>query len=465
MMRACSIYLFIFVCLLHASVAVAASKGEHSRFKNEELLAGLFNKLHNLETSRHGKVNIVHIGDSHVQADFFTGAIRKALQSRFGNGGYGFTFPYSLARTNGTNTVRYKSNTQWQSSLSNNVSGIKIGLSGIGLQTTSQNFYIELDTNDDYRFNTVKALSLGNQPCFDLSLSIAKSSGVSQPAQPADAGSNAQYHKVKKGETLYRISVNYHTTVEGLKKANNLGSDVIEIDMLLRIPDHADNTKNNRHSMEEMVVKKDSLTVENQKYVSVYRSWQPLSRIYILPDKKSSIYNLNGIVLENDTSGLIYHAIGVNGAKTSDFNKHPAFFDQLVILNPDLIIISLGTNESFGRWISIDYMYQLTLMIRNIRKTNRNTPILVMSPPPSMLRRNKPNTFIEAYSKALLETNEYVVWDLFSEMGGIYAPKDKAYAPLMAKDKIHYTKEGYRKQAELFSSGLLGAYDKYIKTN
>ena len=36
-------------------------------------------------------------------------------------------------------------------------------------------------------------------------------------------------HEVKKGETLYRISVNYKVTVNQLYKLNNLNNNIIEV--------------------------------------------------------------------------------------------------------------------------------------------------------------------------------------------------------------------------------------------
>ena len=42
--------------------------------------------------------------------------------------------------------------------------------------------------------------------------------------------------------------------------------------------------------------------------------------------------------LENENNGVIYHSIGVNGAKASDYNKFPILYEQLPVLNPDLII-------------------------------------------------------------------------------------------------------------------------------
>jgi hypothetical protein len=50
-----------------------------------------FDKLDDLDTSKEGIVRILHLGDSHVAADYITGTIRKALQYRFGDAGRGFT--------------------------------------------------------------------------------------------------------------------------------------------------------------------------------------------------------------------------------------------------------------------------------------------------------------------------------------------------------------------------------------
>jgi hypothetical protein len=139
---------------------------------NTTSLNQFFEKLYLLEQNKQGKLNIVHIGDSHIQADLFTGKIRKNLQSRFGNAGCGFTFPHSLANTNGGHYVRFKSNVSWQSR--RNIyepNGMTVGLSGIALSTKS-NFAVELNVRDSsYAFNTIKLITPGNEPAFDLATS------------------------------------------------------------------------------------------------------------------------------------------------------------------------------------------------------------------------------------------------------------------------------------------------------
>ncbi len=68
--------------------------------QNPNALLGFYEKMFQLEKSKSGKINIVHIGDSHIQADLFTAKIRSQFQKVYGNAGFGFTFPYSVAKTN-----------------------------------------------------------------------------------------------------------------------------------------------------------------------------------------------------------------------------------------------------------------------------------------------------------------------------------------------------------------------------
>ena len=45
-------------------------------------------------------VSILHLGDSHIQAGFFSGAVRDSLQAVFGDAGRGLVAPLKLLGTN-----------------------------------------------------------------------------------------------------------------------------------------------------------------------------------------------------------------------------------------------------------------------------------------------------------------------------------------------------------------------------
>lgn len=55
-----------------------------------------------------------------------------------------------------------------------------------------------------------------------------------------------------------------------------------------------------------------------------------------------------GFSLTNGNPGVLYHSVGVNGAMYVNYTDE-AYVRQLALLKPSLLIISLGTNETFGR--------------------------------------------------------------------------------------------------------------------
>jgi lysophospholipase L1-like esterase len=61
----------------------------------------LFKKLDALEQTGEGVVRILHLGDSHIAADYITRTIREHLQARFGNAGRGFVAIDQRARYGG----------------------------------------------------------------------------------------------------------------------------------------------------------------------------------------------------------------------------------------------------------------------------------------------------------------------------------------------------------------------------
>ena len=137
------------------------------------------------------------------------------------------------------------------------------------------------------------------------------------------------------------------------------------------------------------------------------------------------------------------------------------------VLNPDLVIISLGTNESFDKQSGEQYFANLNQMIQGIKDKNPQACVLVMTPPPSILHRKYKNTFIEKYAE-LIEENanvkNYAVWDLLQVFGGNKSIKRNASKGYMARDKVHYSKAGYEKQGELFFEAFLQSYELFKST-
>ncbi len=82
------------------------------------------------------KFKVIHIGDSHVQADIFTHEIRTRLQNVLGIGGRGLVFPYAAAKTHSGSDYTTSFTGIWESA--KNVQSqpqLDIGISGISIKT------------------------------------------------------------------------------------------------------------------------------------------------------------------------------------------------------------------------------------------------------------------------------------------------------------------------------------------
>ncbi|MCG2611202.1 SGNH/GDSL hydrolase family protein [Flavobacterium sp. SM15] len=431
------------------------SYGENAIY-NTKALDKFFEKLYLLETTKSGKVRVVHIGDSHIQADFFTGVIRKNLQEKFGNGGLGFSFPHNLARTNGNYFIRYSSNESWNNHrLTKEKNGSPIGLSGISLTTRAKDFAVEINVKDNaYQFNTLKIVSPQNQNMFEVA--TAKKVITLESNVPKKI-----VHKIKNGEAISIIADKYGISVAELKRYNAMKSDKIRAGKTLKIP---------TSEMQKRSVKRSEfipLSLTDEVNAHSFYSETLMDKIYLIPNKAASNFALNGLVFEKNEPGITYSAIGVNGAKASDYNKYPLFFEQIPALQADLIIVSLGTNETFDKMPSVDYMSQLNTLIANIKVKNPNVEVLVMSTPPSLLYRRSLNRFADAYARdinAQATVVNHASWDLFAIMGGMYGVNRNYRQGLMSSDKVHYTKSGYEKQGQLFSQALINAYENFKVT-
>lgn len=421
--------------------------------QNKQELDAFFSQLKQLQQTKKGKINIVHIGDSHIQGDVMTGVCRTQLQEVFGNGGRGLVFPHTLAHTNGALDVRFSSNVKWNSYRNIlPVNSSPVGLSGIALTTASKSLRLSLQIKDQNDFFTrIKVITPNNERLFDLAGEIEKKNIVKTvPLKKT--------HTIKKGETLSEIANQYQTTVARLKKDNRLTGTKITAGKTLKIA--SDKT------VEKTVVStvyNSNPFIEANSY-HYYDFVKPMQKVVLLPNKEKKAVTLSGIVLENDAYGILYHNIGVNGAKFSDYTKYPMFFEQLKSLEPNLIIVSMGTNESYGKVNSLEYMKQVQAFLLHLKEQNPEASVLLITPPPSYLPHHKPNTFVDEYSKSLLSyapLGKYAVWDLFQILGGIYGVNTNFNKGLMQPDRVHYTTKGYQMQGEMLTRALMEAYNDY----
>ncbi len=418
-------------------------------------LTNFFKVLKKLENEGKNKVNIVHIGDSHIQADFFSGKVRTLMQERFGNGGLGFTFPYQLAKTNSNNFMRYSSNMVWENRRNiYPVNGANVGLSGIALSSKEKQGVIKVDLRDTrYFFDKVKVFTPTNELVYKVGITDKELNLTTKQSKDV-------IHKIKSGESLSTIAKKYGTTITMLKKNNKLSTNNIKAGNNLVIGTTVTETP---------IVTENAFTSTPYEVKESFVEYQlPKNKngFYLYTVGDVSEYDLNGLVVENNEPGIIYHNIGVNGAKFSDYNKYPLFFEQLKGLSPDLVIISMGTNESFDRLDDEVFKQEINRFIKNIKDKNPNAAILLTTPPPSYFGKGRPNNSATALASAIsvnAVNQKYAIWDLYNNLGGNLGLPYLVNENLLAKDLVHYTIKGYEYTGTLFYDGLMQVYDEYLK--
>ena len=182
------------------------------------------------------------------------------------------------------------------------------------------------------------------------------------------------------------------------------------------------------------------------------------------PDQKR--LQIDGFSIENELSGIVYHSIGVNGGKYMDFARARWFAPSIARLDPDLIVISMGTNEAQGRMGPKGLYNQMDDLINQLKLEAPSIPILLTTPADSYLRKTGFNPFMPQIVNIIrryAEENELPLWDLYAITGGVQSAKYWKGARLMQRDSVHYSKKGYEAQGKLFYLSLMSEYNRFVE--
>lgn len=177
-----------------------------------------------------------------------------------------------------------------------------------------------------------------------------------------------------------------------------------------------------------------------------------------------------------------FERIGVPGASYSTFSQDK-YMQQIKAVEPDLVIISLGTNDSYCFKFSETEMWgNMETFFGMLRQTLEDVPFVLTTPPPSYLRRSvkvagknrkgskrRKNRYRTTYhfndntEKASRLIRSYTVehgmacFDLSAAMGGEAETRQWLRSGLMHTDHIHYTVGGYTRHGGLVADALLGS--------
>lgn len=365
-----------------------------------ENLKPFFQLLYLLEKKQVHQINILHIGDSHIQADLLTREVRIGLQSKFGNAGRGLVFPHKVAGTNGAPSVRSYSNAFWEAG--GNVKPAyrsRTGIAGYYLNTTSSNARLVLKTTNadsvDYNFNH---------------LGIFYNSGIESYAiNVGDTAKPSNY-----------VDINTPEIAPGfvsLKMPQLSNYVVLEND-------------------------KPNTTANHMQYYGFVMENERSGIVYHVAGVNGAQYGnyANAPLFAPQTtplgSELIIISLGTNEA-------FGAKFDSLqMVKDIDSLVTQLQSSNPWASFI-------LTTPPDCFKRKKYNNPNIA-----------KMAAIIDGCAK----DNGLAVWNMFDITGGYGSAKNWRKYRLMAGDGVHFQRAGYALQGQLLLDAILKAYADYKTT-
>ena len=332
------------------------------------------------------RVSIVLIGDSHLQADFFSGELRRCLHKMTGRlqPSRGLIFPYSVAKTNNPTNYRVSCRGEWICHKATEKDCGTLGLSGMRATVGSDTAYL-----------TVKV--------YDSEFGYYGGTHLQMFAEI--------------GGTNFEPVILYPEGAE-IESVNLLSQSIV--------------WNLHRHT--------DSVAIG-------FRQKSP-------EEQSFTLYGLNLF----DAEGVECHVAGVNGARVASYLKCERFATQLTALRPDLVIVSLGTNDSYmPRFDNAAFAAQLEKMVAEIRSAQPDCAILLTTPGNNKLSR-RPNQNAVICAETIRREAKRLncsVWDFNAIMGepgkiGLWCDSG-----LISSDYVHLTRSGYKFQAHLLIEALL----------
>lgn len=343
-----------------------------------------------LAYSEEDMFTVLHIGDSHVQADFATGCVRDLFGEDYISAGRGLIVPLKLAGTNQPvdYTISSESKFDCNKLLKFPLHGGPMGFTGVALTPQTREFDFNIKAGQPYE--KIKVYYSGGAMFVDK---------VADESEP-------------------------------LVFAHHSDQNCLEINLPMPCSDV-------------------TLGLHSLGSVDIY-----------------------GFELVSDIVGVLYHAIGNNGATFDNYNDINDFGKSVSALNPSLIIVSLGTNEAFGRFDRESMYRSVSTFVDDIRRHNPSSTILLVTPAECQRRSSyrrkgsrrrrygayKVNENIALARNVILDygrKNNIAVYDWYDIAGGVGSSAGWIAGGLLSKDRVHYTRKGYEVQGELLYDALI----------
>ncbi len=427
--------------------------------KGDSAFGSFYAKMDSLVFHNKGQVNILHLGGSHIQADVISNQVRERLATEYPGkaASRGFVFPYSAARTN--TPVSYGSGYRGKWSMTKSVlKDIErpLGLLGIAATTSDPRAEVTILLN---KYNTKplwfydQVHVLGFADSNDV-IPVLELDSTSHLYGQRDSLSGSYVFNLESPRDTLILKFLWEDTTLQDSLSRQIIADSLYQDSIARLmPSSSSKASGKSRKVSSSSISSSSSAPEDTIPPPVYPT-----------------FTLTGILLENDSNGISYTSIGINGAGTSAYLISENLVRDLQFIKPDLLILSIGINDANVEYFD-DQKFQnrYDTLITRIRSVAPDVAILFTTNNDSY-RKVKKRRFVthpngEVARKAFfsMATRYHAgVWDLFSLMGGLGSMAKWEKASLAKKDRVHFNQAGYKLLGDLLYEALIEAYLAHV---
>lgn len=167
---------------------------------------------------------------------------------------------------------------------------------------------------------------------------------------------------------------------------------------------------------------------------------------------------ISGVLLINSKAKIMCSSTGLNGATVSGYLNATQLPNQLKLINPQLVLITLGTNDAYSNVFSNPlFCTDLDSMITEIKRILPNSQLVLITPNDHLRKRTSPNPNLIHVKNAMLSMafkHDIAVWDFHQLMGGEGSISRWVRFGMASADGVHLRPSGYRYQGELLFRAL-----------
>jgi lysophospholipase L1-like esterase len=366
---------------------------------SDSALKNFYNLLYLQEKNNNQKINISHIGDSHIQADFFSGKVRRLFQRKFGNAGRGLVFPYRVAKTNEPWGVHSEGHGVWEAKRCVFYEKpLPIGVSGITIKCADSSSEISINVLNqedmDYRFDRLTLFHEKGSEAYDL------------------------------------LVLDQSQNIKGFINSNLLQKEKftsrIQLDTLISY-------------IKFKSYKRDSSI---QKYTQIYG-------VYLENGKNGIVYNMTGV---NGAEFPHYNRASLFQEQEKTLNNNLFIIslgtNDLVPPHPDLsrIILDIDTLVSNLRM----HNPNTSILITGSGDFLKRRKV-----------KNKFSELFSDTLSSYCKSHNIAYWDWYRVMGGLGSVNLFFKKGLAQADKLHLTRAGYELEGELLYFAIMQGYERF----